>query len=172
MRAKKITAAVMVCVCAVLFTITGAMARYNTSVSASSSAEVAAFAFTADATPHPNTPTVQIESSGSTIIGTLSVQNTENGQVSDVKQEYKIVLTSDVSLPAAIAPELVCNGKTYYATTDDSRKTFEFSHADFKFDKEIQETHEYAIGLSWLPAASVEEMNINFSVKVIAAQTD
>lgn len=172
MRAKKITAAVMVCVCAVLFTITGAMARYNTSVSASSSAEVAAFAFTADATPHPNTPTVQIESSGSTIIGTLSVQNTENGKVSDVKQEYKIVLTSDVSLPAAIAPELVCNGKTYYATTDDSRKTFEFSHADFKFDKEIQETHEYAIGLSWLPAASVEEMNINFSVKVIAAQTD
>lgn len=172
MRAKKITAAVMVCVCAVLFTITGAMARYNTSVSASSSAEVAAFAFTADATPHPNTPTVQIESSGSTIIGTLSVQNTENGKVSDVKQRYKIVLTSDVSLPAAIAPELVCNGKTYYATTDDSRKTFEFSHADFKFDKEIQETHEYAIGLSWLPAASVEEMNINFSVKVIAAQTD
>lgn len=172
MRAKKITAAVMVCVCAVLFTITGAMARYNTSVSASSSAEVAAFAFTADATPHPNTPTVQIESSGSTIIGTLFVQNTENGKVSDVKQEYKIVLTSDVSLPAAIAPELVCNGKTYYATTDDSRKTFEFSHADFKFDKEIQETHEYAIGLSWLPAASVEEMNINFSVKVIAAQTD
>lgn len=172
MRAKKITAAVMVCVCAVLFTITGAMARYNTSVSASSSAEVAAFAFTADATPHPNTPTVQIESSGSTIIGTLSVQNTENGKVSDVKQEYIIVLTSDVSLPAAIAPELVCNGKTYYATTDDSRKTFEFSHADFKFDKEIQETHEYAIGLSWLPAASVEEMNINFSVKVIAAQTD
>lgn len=172
MRAKKITAAVMVCVCAVLFTITGALARYNTSVSASSSAEVAAFAFTADATPHPNTPTVQIESSGSTIIGTLSVQNTENGKVSDVKQEYKIVLTSDVSLPAAIAPELVCNGKTYYATTDDSRKTFEFSHADFKFDKEIQETHEYAIGLSWLPAASVEEMNINFSVKVIAAQTD
>lgn len=172
MRAKKITAAVMVCVCAVLFTITGAMARYNTSVSASSSAEVAAFAFTADATPHPNTPTVQIESSGSTIIGTLSVQNTENGKVSDVKQEYKIVLTSDVSLPAAIAPELVCNGKTYYATTDDSRKTFEFSHADFMFDKEIQETHEYAIGLSWLPAASVEEMNINFSVKVIAAQTD
>ena len=172
MRAKKITAAVMVCVCAVLFTITGAMARYNTSVSASSSAEVAAFAFTADATPHPNTPTVQIESSGSTINGTLSVQNTENGKVSDVKQEYKIVLTSDVSLPAAIAPELVCNGKTYYATTDDSRKTFEFSHADFKFDKEIQETHEYAIGLSWLPAASVEEMNINFSVKVIAAQTD
>ena len=172
MRAKKITAAVMVCVCAVLFTITGAMARYNTSVSASSSAEVAAFAFTADATPHPNTPTVQIESSGSTIIGTLSVQNTENGKVSDVKQEYRIVLTSDVSLPAAIAPELVCNGKTYYATTDDSRKTFEFSHADFKFDKEIQETHEYAIGLSWLPAASVEEMNINFSVKVIAAQTD
>ena len=172
MRSKKITAAVMVCVCAVLFTITGAMARYNTSVSVSSSAEVAAFAFTADATPHPNTPTVQIESSGSTIIGTLSVQNTENGKVSDVKQEYKIVLTSDVSLPAAIAPELVCNGKTYYATTDDSRKTFEFSHADFKFDKEIQETHEYAIGLSWLPAASVEEMNINFSVKVIAAQTD
>ena len=172
MRAKKITAAVMVCVCAVLFTITGAMARYNTSVSASSSAEVAAFAFTADATPHPNTPTVQIESSGSTIIGTLSVQNTENGKVSDVKQEYRIVLTSYVSLPAAIAPELVCNGKTYYATTDDSRKTFEFSHADFKFDKEIQETHEYAIGLSWLPAASVEEMNINFSVKVIAAQTD
>ena len=172
MRAKKITAAVMVCVCAVLFTITGAMARYNTSVSASSSAEVAAFAFTADATPHPNTPTVQIESSGSTIIGTLSVQNTENGKVSDVKQEYKIVLTSDVSLPAAIAPELVCNGKTYYATTDDSRKTFEFSHADFKFDKEIQETHEYAIGLSWLPAESDEEMNINFSVKVIAAQTD
>ena len=51
-------------------------------------------------------------------------------------------------------------------------KPFEFSHADFKFDKEIQETHEYAIGLSWLPAASVEEMNINFSVKVIAAQTD
>ena len=160
MRAKKITAAVMVCVCAVLFTITGAMARYNTSVSASSSAEVAAFAFTADATPHPNTPTVQIESSGSTIIGTLSVQNTENGKVSDVKQEYKIVLTSDVSLPAAIAPELVCNGKTYYATTDDSRKTFEFSHADFKFDKEIQETHEYAIGLSWLPAASVSLIHL------------
>lgn len=172
MRAKKITVAAMICVCAVLFTITGAMARYNTSVSASSSAEVAAFAFTADATPHPNTPIVQIESSGSTIIGTLSVQNTENGKVSDVKQEYKIVLTSDVSLPAAIAPELVCNGKTYYATTDNERKTFEFSHADFKFDKEIQETHEYAIGLSWLPAASVEEMNINFSVKVVAAQTD
>lgn len=172
MRAKKITVAVMICVCAVLFTITGAMARYNTSVSANASAEVAAFAFTADATPHPNTPTVQIESSGSTIIGTLSVQNTENGKVSDVKQEYRIVLTSDVSLPAAIAPELVCNGKTYYATTDNERKTFEFSHADFKLNKENPETYEYAIGLSWLPAASVEEMNINFSVKVVATQTD
>lgn len=172
MRAKKITVAVMVCVCAVLFTVTGAMARYNTSVSANASADVAAFAFSADAAPHPNTPIVQIESSGSTIIGTLSVQNTENGKVSDVKQEYKIVLTSDVSVPAAIAPELVCNGKTYYATTDSDRKIFEFSHTDFKFSKEAAETREYTIGLSWVPATSVEEMNINFSVKIVAMQID
>lgn len=172
MRAKKFTAAVMICVCAALFTITSAMARYSTSVSASSSAKVAAFAFTADATPYPDTPIVQIENNGSTTIGTLIVQNTENGKRSDVEQEYKIILSSDVSLPAAIAPELVYNGKTYYATTDSDRKIFEFSHTDFKFSKEAAETREYTIGLSWVPATSVEEMNINFSVKIVAMQID
>lgn len=174
MRDKKNTVAViaMICACTVVFTITGAIARHSTSVSARSSAEVAAFTSTADATLPTGTPIVQIENSGSTVIGALSVKNTENGRVSDVKQEYEIILTSDVSVPAAIAPELVCNGKTYYAATDNERKTFEFSHTDFKLDKETAETHEYAIGLSWLPAASVEEMNINFSIKVIAAQID
>lgn len=173
MRTKKIAAVAVICICAALFTVTGVMARYNISTTATTKTTVATFAFAAEAIPNQDTATVQIADSGSTAIGELSISNVENGKVSEVKQEYSITLTADEPVPAAMAPELIRNGKTYYATTVDSeRKTFEFTHSDFQMEAEVAATDAYTIGLSWLPAPSIETKTLNFTIKVVATQID
>lgn len=172
MHAKKHLVFSVLCVCAMMFCVTGAAARYKTVADLKATASVAAFAFTADGAQAEDSQSIEISSNGEKNIGRVSVSNVENGTVSEVNQRYSIILNSDTPMPAAVTPQLECNGKTYYAVNVSSdRKVFEFTNSDFLMKAGTETTKDFNVKLIWI-TSTAPSTELNISVSAVGTQVD
>lgn len=151
----------------------GAFALYSSKTSGQNEAHTAPFVVSANLKANDDISTIELATTGTQEMGTLSVSNTENGITCGVNTKYTLQLNSNVSLPDTVMPTLKLGESVYSATqVDSSRKTFVFESDDFVLGFEQPETKTYTVVLSWQNTAGGENMSVSITSSVTAEQLD
>lgn len=162
----------VLCLCLCLYEGT-AYSLFKQAVSGADSIRVAAFAI--DATVEPeNKENISVTQNGENKIGTLSVTNVQNQVISEVNEEYTVILNSSAQLPEGVTLCLRKNGESteYQGAANRERTKFSFESDDFSFTYGVEENHQYDVYIVWEGMTLPESIDVDVTATVIGEQID